>query len=473
MKYTTHENCVSLKAKTYDYNTISEELELYKIKKDKLKNKVDTLQSKLDKKLVSEEHIHHVHAEICRKLKVKNQELQRLLAQEEQKTATVKEKLKVAFRKGKYLVQDKRNTLSMILGALAKIDLGVELINNDPFEKMKQIEKVMHDLQVAISSAEQESRKSRTAVELLLAELNEVQERNEDLLEELSKTIMEKDSAEFELLLAELLLAELNEVQERNEDLLEELSKTIMEKDSTEFAKNQLRPGFSKIYNLLDDVLPKDLDYLYNLEASVKSLLESSDTSDAGGQTLNSSHGCIRSRSKSKENERLKPRCAAKARIYIWEKKASDLILASHVSVDDVALAAVKDDDCFGVFTIDQIKEAASGDQREFFLAIANVLKEHKSTPKETLKFLTKYLATFSGEDANAMEEAKEEVVYTIIEFVKSPDMFQVSYYLTRLDHEVVIQFVKTLFFAYLASNVPEKNQQKVTCNVQFFGEII
>ncbi|GJX61394.1 putative ribonuclease H-like domain-containing protein [Tanacetum coccineum] len=158
--------------------------------------------------------------------------------------------------------------------------------------------------------------------------------------------------------------------------------------------------------------------------------------------------------------------CGAKARIYIWEKKASDLILASPVSVDDVALAAVKDDDCFGVFTIDQIKEAASGaiqrctvkacflkewelgvqDQRELFLAIANVLKEHKSTPKETLKFLTKYLATFSGEDANVMEEAKEEAVYTIIEFVKSPDMFQVSYYLTRLDHEVVIQFVKTLF---------------------------
>ncbi|CAH1453462.1 unnamed protein product [Lactuca virosa] len=43
---------------------------------------------------------------------------------------------------------------------------------------------------------------------------------------------------------------------------------------------------------------------------------------------------------------------------------ASDLILAPPVSVDDVALAAVnaaKDDDCFGVFTINQIKEAASG----------------------------------------------------------------------------------------------------------------
>nr|GEV10594.1 eukaryotic translation initiation factor 3 subunit M-like [Tanacetum cinerariifolium] len=66
----------------------------------------------------------------------------------------------------------------------------------------------------------------------------------------------------------------------------------------------------------------------------------------------------------------------------------------------------------------------AGKDQRELFLAIAKVLKEHKSTPKETLKFLTKYLATFSGEDANAME-AKEEAAYTIIEFVKSPDMFQ------------------------------------------------
>lgn len=43
---------------------------------------------------------------------------------------------------------------------------------------------------------------------------------------------------------------------------------------------------------------------------------------------------------------------------------ASDLILAPPVSVDDVAYAvinAVKDDDCFGIFTINQIKEAAAG----------------------------------------------------------------------------------------------------------------
>ena len=42
---------------------------------------------------------------------------------------------------------------------------------------------------------------------------------------------------------------------------------------------------------------------------------------------------------------------------------SSDLILALPFSVDDVALAEinpVKDDDCFGVFTIDQIKEVAA-----------------------------------------------------------------------------------------------------------------
>lgn len=41
---------------------------------------------------------------------------------------------------------------------------------------------------------------------------------------------------------------------------------------------------------------------------------------------------------------------------------ASDLLLAPPVSVDDVALAVINgvtDDDFFGVFTIEQIKEAA------------------------------------------------------------------------------------------------------------------
>lgn len=42
---------------------------------------------------------------------------------------------------------------------------------------------------------------------------------------------------------------------------------------------------------------------------------------------------------------------------------ASDLLLAPPVSVDDVALAvvnAIRDDDFFGIYTIEQIKEAAA-----------------------------------------------------------------------------------------------------------------
>ena len=42
---------------------------------------------------------------------------------------------------------------------------------------------------------------------------------------------------------------------------------------------------------------------------------------------------------------------------------ASDLVLTPPISVDDLALAvvnAVRDDDMFGIFTVDQIKQAAA-----------------------------------------------------------------------------------------------------------------
>ncbi|CAA6668268.1 unnamed protein product [Spirodela intermedia] len=49
-----------------------------------------------------------------------------------------------------------------------------------------------------------------------------------------------------------------------------------------------------------------------------------------------------------------------------------------------------------------------------------------RSMGKESLSFLIKYLGTFSTEDAYVLSEAKEEAARAIIEFVKSPDMFQV-----------------------------------------------
>ncbi|XP_072983351.1 uncharacterized protein [Typha latifolia] len=66
-------------------------------------------------------------------------------------------------------------------------------------------------------------------------------------------------------------------------------------------------------------------------------------------------------------------------------------------------------------------------DQRQLFLTISNILKDNKSTSKDSFDFLNKYLATFSstGEESYTMSEAKEEAVRAIVEFVKSPDIYQ------------------------------------------------
>jgi hypothetical protein len=53
------------------------------------------------------------------------------------------------------------------------------------------------------------------------------------------------------------------------------------------------------------------------------------------------------------------------------------------------------------------------------------------SMAKEYFNFLNKYLATFKGSDDESatIGDAKEEAVAAIIEFVKSPNLFQVFVY--------------------------------------------
>jgi len=67
-------------------------------------------------------------------------------------------------------------------------------------------------------------------------------------------------------------------------------------------------------------------------------------------------------------------------------------------------------------------------EQRELYLAITRILKDQKGMTKDYFKFLNKYLATFKGsdDDSATIGDAKEEAVAAIIEFVKSPDLFQV-----------------------------------------------
>ncbi|KAM1954333.1 hypothetical protein ACFX1T_023691 [Malus domestica] len=68
----------------------------------------------------------------------------------------------------------------------------------------------------------------------------------------------------------------------------------------------------------------------------------------------------------------------------------SALNLAINRRVTEHAIPSLKNVESF-------LKEWNIGisDQKQLFLTVANVLKEHKNLAKESFKFLAKYLATF------------------------------------------------------------------------------
>ncbi|XP_047965693.1 trans-Golgi network-localized SYP41-interacting protein 1 [Salvia hispanica] len=205
-------------------------------------------------------------------LEVKKKELEELLSQEERKSASLREKLNIAVRKGKSLVQqrdgmkqsieelnaeverlkseskhtdktisefeeqikdllaardrlqvvesensvlrdrlaeterymlEKEGSWSNILNALGEIDVGFEINSVNPVERITEIGKYLHGLHGRMDSLEQDSRKSKRAAELLLAELNEVQERNDGLQDELAKVVDELSEASRQKDLAE------------------------------------------------------------------------------------------------------------------------------------------------------------------------------------------------------------------------------------------------------------------------------
>ena len=134
--------------------------------------------------------------------------LQHQIDQEEQKSTSTREKLAVAVRKGKSLIQQRdslKKTLEemnsdfegikkelnqqvgslmlenrQLIDALHSIDLMDEVNLVDPLQKIECIRKRI--------AAMDDAAKSRRAAELLFAELNEVQERADTLQEELEKT---------------------------------------------------------------------------------------------------------------------------------------------------------------------------------------------------------------------------------------------------------------------------------------------
>ncbi|VAI55372.1 unnamed protein product [Triticum turgidum subsp. durum] len=162
-------------------------------------------------------------------------DLQEKLNQEEQKCTSLREKLNIAVRKGKGLVQQKDSLkqtieemnavieklknereqhieslesektllmgrlteneknlhdtteyLSRLLNALSTVDIAREF-DTDPITKVGKIAQVYLDQQATVASSQNEVKKLKRATELLLTELNEAQERADNLQEELVK----------------------------------------------------------------------------------------------------------------------------------------------------------------------------------------------------------------------------------------------------------------------------------------------
>lgn len=300
-------------------------------------------------------------------LSKRSEELQELLNQEEQKSASVREKLNVAVRKGKSLVQQRDSlkqaieemsvemehlkseinnrehtiaeheqklqqlstypgrlealeseslllkhhleetehhlqeqeySLKLILNKLGEIEVGGEGHISDPVKKLEWVGKLCSDLHGAVASLEQESRKSKRASELLLAELNEVQERNDSFQEELAKVDAElvdlrreRDSAEAAKLEA---LSNLEKLSALHQEEKKGHFSEIMELKSR---MSQVCKSFGEVQNLLANAFFMDLECFRNLEVGLESCMKGNTAANVVDSSVSKEHDGILHRS--------------------------------------------------------------------------------------------------------------------------------------------------------------------------------
>ncbi|KAK4277074.1 hypothetical protein QN277_015127 [Acacia crassicarpa] len=273
----------------------------------------------------------------------KTEELQELLNQEEQRSASVREKLNVAVRKGKSLIQqrdslkqtieemnsemarlkyeisnqektlagyarkfkdlstypdrlealeseslllknhlaetehhlqEREHMLKMILNKLSDIEVSGYSDTSDPVKKLELVGKFCSDLLASVTSLEQESRKSKRAEGLLLAELNEVQERNDGFQEELANVVVELANIRKERDSAVAAKVEvLSHLEKLSALHIEERSNYFSELLALRSSMNQLHTSFGQIGELLANVLFMDLESSRKLEVGLKSCM--------------------------------------------------------------------------------------------------------------------------------------------------------------------------------------------------------
>ncbi|KAG9449211.1 hypothetical protein H6P81_009176 [Aristolochia fimbriata] len=201
-------------------------------------------------------------------------DLQELLNQEEQKSASAREKLNVAVRKGKGLVQ-KRDSLNQ---TIEEMSAELRKVKHDLNQKMKDSIILSEKLVAAKSEnssltsnlerSEQDEKKAKRAAELLAAELDEVQERAENLIEDQANS--------------DAKIAELSVKIERAEAVKEEAVSYVEQFKKQQQVKlmelvtvmDQLMKSFSGFSNSLGAVLSKDATFLYNVRMGLISCLK-------------------------------------------------------------------------------------------------------------------------------------------------------------------------------------------------------
>ncbi|KAL1532357.1 golgin subfamily B member 1-like [Salvia divinorum] len=180
-------------------------------------------------------------------------------------------------------MQEKESSWSSILNALGEIDVGFEINSVNPVERITEISKYLHGLHGRMDSLEQDSRKSKRAAELLLAELNEVQERNDGLQDELAKVFDELSEASREKNLAENAKHEaIVHIEKLSYLHSEEKERQMSEITVLKFGVDNMKNDLSAIDKELGDALSKNLEVLYNVKATIKSFFDLDGVPDLG-----------------------------------------------------------------------------------------------------------------------------------------------------------------------------------------------
>ncbi|KAL8153102.1 hypothetical protein V2J09_010862 [Rumex salicifolius] len=179
--------------------------------------------------------------------------------------------LKNRLLETKQHLQEREDTLSLLLEKLDEINIGSEVQVNNPVQKLEEIQKEFYNLHGAVVSSEQETKKSKRAAELLLAELNEVQERNDNLQEDLAKAYSEISELSRQKDVAESAkLQVISHIQE----LSEEARKQQTEYDLLKSNVHKLERNFSDVAIAIADVFATDMDLLHRLRDNMESCIE-------------------------------------------------------------------------------------------------------------------------------------------------------------------------------------------------------